>query len=1800
MRCPPVRFIFLGLWSTVGAAACQLHAAASAPTITPELVPAAGLQAVDIEIPALGRYSISALGGQGSVLTLVDRMSGPGATDGVIGERNGRIDTFLDAGAYRVRVLSDLQGRGDVRVQVHAFAAAPGEGGQVLEAETMLPATTLADLQQRAWWVEAPSGVAEIYEAAGRSLADLRLWRDGRWLVDARPECVPVGEHSPRPLTRCTLVGPATAGVYQLLAYGGPARPWADGLADQPLYVRRGVPSLPIATPYSGVISPFGLDRLRVDRVGWVRLTLPSAAPAALSTRPWLPTAPLNGSPTSARIAADSRVPQAELYPFNRQAQVVTVSAAPGQAYTLQALAPEGATTPLTVTGPQLVATLHSGDPRDNIDATGVILATVPTRQVVAVSAVVLDAPYRRRFNLNAQATMYVEVKQPGRWRLTSPGVNLRVEPFFAGLPEGVPPKGYMAPPFTPDATSLDLGAGLYVVTLDPRASGIAELTMSLAGTVGPVQERPPRAALLFPSITLPKGGRAALHVGTQPGVVHGVVAEALPWKATGALTVPLAAGEALDLPVIVGAPVTLAAPQVELRVEEADPAATVVLKKGEHVLHMRNPGGAPVLATLARATARDEERRGPSIERVPVPAAAASHPALTIGETPVDHAFDLAKEESRLWELHVPTAGLYRLESTGLLAMAGELRTRFDASVASGESNGDGRNFRLLPWLAPGSYLLSAQALGESAGHAGLRLQRVSAVDGGTLPAERVAGAFVEAGEGIVYQLRVETAGRYTVLVDAPGAAVPLRIDDADGWPLVGPGAVGPLTLELEAGTYRLTELPLAGPVRRETWFHREIPPVPLTGHGPHPLDLDVTQVATWIDAAAAPDVWTFTLPARIAVVVRLGADVRGELVREGAAAAVATLTEGRGYAGTLDAGPWELRVTSARGDNAVPYEVRLEPAALLPGMSRTVSSRAIIPLVIGSPGLYRLRSVGSGDVRGRLVDAAGATVAAVDDADGGWNFVLTRVLAAGAYQLELRPVGRTRGTTTVTLETVSPDVRAPIGAPGTVVVRVDPDPAVAPLHGEWVTGSHGRVWVARVRSGAEPPGQTVALALEAADSAGGWRVVAEAEGGAPLLLARTAAGGRYRLRWVTNGASAFEAAIEISAVDATELDARTMARGVSTPRRSEGGISVWAPRLEPPGTLWVAVSPGADSADAGVSGALAWSCPQPDAACGPLVTGALPPTADVAGAPTVTPWLVAADARVKVSGTRLAVKVAGPGAPPVPMEVPVPARVDLEGAGGAGWLVVRVKSTTSVPVLGRPEGAVALADVQINEGGATGALVVVSAASSVEVQGAPGRASVTVRRVTEPVPMATAGAGRMIGSLPGGTARRWSFTGTQEVTLAMEVGLVARLTRGDDEWTFAATSARRLYRFDVAGGGTLTVLNDGADARVVDLAVESGGAPLSIGAEPGPGSAQVEAPFPGVPAERRWPTRGTWLVSLDPCAATDAWAQGDVTSVTLVSPRGAVRGESGESIALPGCLGAPVRLAVDHGPGRVSVWTRSGDVVPSWVGGGAPPALVQLGGALPAAVPLTGVVARFTTEVPAPGLLRIDAPGVGVILLERGGDKPRLEVPDGTGHVVVPVGDGEWTVSLRGFGGAPLTGAASVDFRAAASVTVDGVWRGPEVWLAPRDVVPYLLHVDEAGIVALGVRAADMDIDTVLYTSLGVPVGEGRSQSHPLAAGDYLYVLRAGPDASPGMVRALVAGGADSTPPVEEIRRLAGAGGRILAHTPPAASGGWEDVGHADTGSYGPGGFGDRGNGDTGGSEEGSGEGTYEGEGE
>src|SRR5436190_6816726 len=225
-----------------------------------ETLPARGREVVGLTVEKFGRVAVVARSSQGVSLQLVDRVSGPGPVSGIPGESDGRVEGFLDHGEYRVIMRGHEKGQGDARIEARTFKEL-SQGQPALLTDLATVSTTLGDFEQRSWWIHVPERRNVAIEVAGRALGDLRLWRDGQWLVDAAPDRTLLSPEDGKPLAVLRLAPQLEPGLYLLTAYGGPPEPWAREDGSSPLVVRMGLRELAEAHRQRHVMGALGIER---------------------------------------------------------------------------------------------------------------------------------------------------------------------------------------------------------------------------------------------------------------------------------------------------------------------------------------------------------------------------------------------------------------------------------------------------------------------------------------------------------------------------------------------------------------------------------------------------------------------------------------------------------------------------------------------------------------------------------------------------------------------------------------------------------------------------------------------------------------------------------------------------------------------------------------------------------------------------------------------------------------------------------------------------------------------------------------------------------------------------------------------------------------------------------------------------------------------------------------------------------------------------------------------------------------------------------------------------------------------------------------------------------------------------------------------------------------------------------------------------------------------------------------------------------------------------------------------------
>jgi uncharacterized protein len=501
-------------------------------------VPANASGAVLITVKEPGRFAVKARSKTGVALQLVDMVTGPAESSGDAGVSDGRIDVLLDRGVYKLRTSGAEKATGEAALSIEPF-------GEAAQASTALfyggeSSGELGDLQQRSFWFAVGADGKVSIEAIGRHVADLRLWRNGRDLVQIIPEFRVVEVQPSKPVLRARIEGKAEPGVYLATVYGGPGQRWTSADEGRDFHVRSGPPE-PAFAWTEGVIGPFGSIRFAMPAEGGTaRLELPEPAPVRLS---------LAGG-GSAAILRTSREPVALLaIPSGGESKVVDVSGAQGQPFRLRLLQPQGSLR-LSGSGPHLVFADVAGEGGDEIPAAAVLARFEGAKgRVIAADAprVGPGQAWRRAFNVRGTTTMPFEVTAATAIAVQTqgPGLKASIEPLVGNTPPRADGK---------IPSRFDLEAGWYRLRLDPVGdfAGVVDVTL---GPPGLQSERlppaPPRPSISFGTQVLDKDASYQVFASTAPGLQVAPGARALPVLLDkGALTLVQEPGQSLTIPV--------------------------------------------------------------------------------------------------------------------------------------------------------------------------------------------------------------------------------------------------------------------------------------------------------------------------------------------------------------------------------------------------------------------------------------------------------------------------------------------------------------------------------------------------------------------------------------------------------------------------------------------------------------------------------------------------------------------------------------------------------------------------------------------------------------------------------------------------------------------------------------------------------------------------------------------------------------------------------------------------------------------------------------------------------------------------------------------------------------------------------------------------------------------------------------------------------------------------------------------------------------------------------------------------
>jgi hypothetical protein len=1709
-----------------------LGAAPAAPlaTLDRSSIDARASQSVLLTVSEFGRYAVTVESSQGVALQVLDRMAGAGQVNGVPGKQDGRLDLFLDRGQYKILTTAAGSGKGKAVLAAHAFRELQ-EAPAVL-VEHRLEQARLGDFEQRSYWIEVKSKRTITLEAAGRHLADLRLWRDGNWLISAMPQVVQGQGRVDQPLRIARLSAELTPGLYLVTAYGGPGVAWTKASDAKPFYLRFGIPVLAPAMRQQFTMSEFGVDRYLVpEGPSYFRLELERAQAASLQVGEYREAEPFLVRGVATVIDKNSVPPVAELAGVSGQGfRVVTVSTEAGKSYVLQHFDARQQAT-FNATGPYWVSSIHAGDTDDAVGATAVITRQPRAGRESYLEDRVLDLgaqpQWHRRFNLLDRLSLFVKVPSTTTVTVTGSGTeaSYRFEPFLLSRPAG-----YREPAWRASGSQFELDAGLHILRVDPRTRGILDLQLSTAGSSPQTAMSPASPAVTLAPLMLESETTYRMYLNEQPGVPAGMVLRALPIDLSQPLPVAQRAGEDLAVPVRLAERSTVLAlddtgQRLDIALEGGKAAKSLELDAGDFRLVIPSAARTQRYALLAAPVRLASSTPLPLLSQARL-AGLPNFPLMVPG-TP--RFVELGRRASTVHRVRVDAPGLYQFESTGLLHTQGTVRTRLNPSLFDADQNGVGRNFLIQRYLREGDYQLSVSTRDQTSGPLGVQIARTEVIDGGVLREGEVARAQLPIARTVAYQFRIPKRSTYHLQTLGLGRNFEIRLEDADGWPIGAPVQSGDVTLPLEPGDYRLFVLPQTVEARVLTRLELVGEAPTFSGHGPHRLSLGAPVEHTWIEpskgAARTPDQWLFDLPAPADLTISLNAEMEAQLLALPARSVVAALPAGKPWTGRLTAGRYVMEAVNSRTNSYVAYTVQVNSAQLLPGASRTVAVPATLPVSVGTDGMVELASFGSLDVRAKLLSPDGALLAQNDDREGDWNFLIAQRLPPGQYSLQVDSVDSKPGQATISMHVPVESLEKPL-AVGAKVEFADTKVHVYPL--QFAPESNVLVVSAQSRDG-------VGLALEG-DRGNGWTNLGSIGSRQPNLVLPLPNGPTrfraYRLRAWSIDRRALQVSLRSSAAVLPVHTEAQWAQGVAPAPVDPGlpGLRVAVVELSRPGVFQMAGDPAG----------LRWSDRETRTAG--AATG---PAASMAGK---TLWLAVDGAQAAaLQARRLQLPIGDEAALRLTLPAGQTATIDL-AAPATKLALVRAQSQLGQPGVSlganRDLRAMGLAN------GEAVAVAMPGESAPVRVWNAsdPNAAfEFDVQQVTLQV---AAGlvlpAGVRDSTLQPGSALPIKLSGvSQRVRLTLVPMMAAVFQKNGVLVSTHWSGAEPMHEAVVTDADHLWLLNAGAGIAQYSL-------------ETAPASVEAEPPLrPGGLLERNLSVAGRIRIPVDIATPVVQGGgpyvlrvRGDARALWLESSGRIV---AGEDIVIR----SSGVLVLNHQPGTLVAWLDAPRAAPvqglqrlvDWFKG-AQETVVKP----PQSVALRGKQQLLSLKLDRATMLHVRSSTPVVAQFSANGQAPQTQVHLYGANVNLLAPAGQSRLLLRAVGSDSLSGSATL---LSTEITALGEGEGPMLLLAPGDSRLFSFEVKKAQTLGIGVRASSDVVRAVLYDAGGTPVSEGVVQMPTLAPGRYYLSIDMPAASAPVRVRPVVIGlnRPEPGPPMDVVRRFVEAkGGDAMLFVPSA----------------------------------------------
>ncbi|MHB8872288.1 MAG: hypothetical protein ACYC8T_01245 [Myxococcaceae bacterium] len=870
-------------------------------TVTPATLPARGRQEAIVKLDGAAMVRVSARSASGTSCVVVDHVRGPFANSGVAGKSNCELDLLLDAGTYKLRLLSKLKAKGQVKLEAVPFAEVNAP------LKRLQPRSSLEQQlhpgQQASYWLRLDKRQPVALRVSGRTAGLVRLWRAGEWLENVPLRDSAVTPRPGQPLHEWWLEGTLDEGDYLVTAYGTGAHAWTGGKESDLLSVEYGFRQGPVERGVDLTLPAWGFSALEVPKLATVAF---ASLEAASSTLTELSVAAISDDgavstlshEASCRIEPKALIPECSAVANGVSRHLLMVRGAPGTRVHLEWSGwidrglwsggfyggPAKSLEFEPTEGGDFLVGVHDIPP--DFDEAPLSCQLDLVRKDYGLTPVGRDSlsvepehPFERQFNYDGQdASIWFEVKRTERYRVaTGGGRKSRCELWRV---DGSERKRLTET--KPDAVSCNLAQvlseGRYELSLYGGTEGIEKLSIR-EDSQRQLKASPTKSSCLVQKARLEGKARYRLTLSRAGRIsARGLVFAKLPLVLTQPLHLTVDGEATLKLPLSAGAPLLVRAiggrafscgysggPLSESRDGLCRPGAA----SGAETLVVQNRGAEPISVALYRPVALPEAPALTTYAPTPRP----------ITQVPLDAAtfFDFDRGQSHSMVFEVEKAGLYHVTTQGLLQTSCRIRTPVVPALADDSGGGRGRNCLVAGYLRPGRYMLTVATVGRSKGRGAVLMTRRAAREAQAVASGGDAFFRVDAGDLIQQKLYVKNRGAVNLSTTGQGVSLRCRLDDKDGWPVVTVPTACAGRQFLQAGQFLWTQLPLTVESMRRTKLEPVRPPLRLAGSKPHPVDFHI-----WYDATLGKDgkdEFLFTLAGELEVQLALTGGMQGRL---------------------------------------------------------------------------------------------------------------------------------------------------------------------------------------------------------------------------------------------------------------------------------------------------------------------------------------------------------------------------------------------------------------------------------------------------------------------------------------------------------------------------------------------------------------------------------------------------------------------------------------------------------------------------------------------------------------------------------------------------------------------------------------------------------------------------------------------------------------------------------------------------------------------------------------------------------